>query len=99
MKQHSMTRVAIAIAALGLLAGCSSLQRIDETQNTAAADFDTASRKMAVPPGTQPVSEISTQWINPVPLNSKGGQELLPGCSVTLMRPGEISLADVSAFM
>ncbi|WNI61126.1 PilN family type IVB pilus formation outer membrane protein (plasmid) [Enterobacter asburiae] len=99
MKQYSMTRVAIAIAALGLLAGCSNLQRIDETQNTAAADFDTASRKMSVPPGTQPVSEISTQWINPVPLNSKGGQELLPGCSVTLMRPGEISLADVSAFI
>ena len=30
MKQHSMTRVAIAIAALGLLAGCSSNAKIDQ---------------------------------------------------------------------
>lgn len=100
MKNYPLTRVAVAIATLGLLAGCSSLQRINNTMGTASSDFEDANTHMRQLTNGSPVQEISAQWINPVPINaSKEFKEKLPGCAVTLTRPGEITLADVSAFI
>ncbi|OAT14691.1 PilN family conjugative transfer lipoprotein [Buttiauxella noackiae ATCC 51607] len=68
--------------------------------DTVDTDQTTARNKMKNVSLGKPVQEITTQWINPVPLNQAAmTKEALPGCAVTLTRPGEISLADVSAFI
>lgn len=100
MKNYRLSGVTVATVALGMLSGCASLQRINQNMSTAAADFDIADTHMQQMTKGSPVQEISSQWINPVPINA--GSELkekTPGCPVTLTRPGEISLADISAFV
>ncbi|EAA5258721.1 PilN family type IVB pilus formation outer membrane protein [Salmonella enterica subsp. enterica] len=47
----------------------------------------------------KPVQEISTQWINPVPLDQQNKKSQLPGCTPVLTQPGNISLNEVMAFI
>lgn len=98
MTHHLKTRVAMLIAVLGL-AGCGTFDRINQSDATADADHATASSQLKSMSTGKPVQEITTQWINPVPLNAATKKEGLPGCAVTLIRPGEVSLADISAFI
>lgn len=99
MTHHLTTRVATLVAILGL-AGCGTFDRINQSMDTVDTDQTTARNKMKNVSLGKPVQEITTQWINPVPLNQAAmTKEALPGCAVTLTRPGEISLADVSAFI
>jgi len=99
MTHHLTTRVATLVAILGL-AGCGTFDRINQSMDTVDTDQTTARIKMKNVSLGKPVQEMTTQWINPVPLNQAAmTKEALPGCAVTLTRPGEISLADVSAFI
>lgn len=91
-----LRRTALACTVLSLLAGCTT--PLNQVQNKAAADFDTARQHMTAAPAGSPVKEMSTQWINPVPLNVKDNtKEKLPDCAITLVRRGDVTLADVSA--
>src|SRR5690606_24437094 len=48
----------------------------------------------------QVVRDLTSQWINPVPLNGLAGQRSeLPPCAVKINRPGNVSLAYVSSFI
>lgn len=100
MKMLPVIRGASLTATLCMLAGCSSMQRINDAINSTDADHATASAQLQKMTTGSPVQEISGQWINPVPLNAVSyKKEALPGCAVTLTRPGEMTLADVGAFI
>ncbi|MBY4841138.1 PilN family type IVB pilus formation outer membrane protein [Pantoea sp. DY-5] len=88
-------------AALCLLAsGCSTLDRVDATEKrSAAAEAQADAHKRALESG-QVVRDLTSQWINPVPLNGLAGQRPeLPPCAVKINRPGSVTLAYVSAFI
>ncbi|WP_455853603.1 PilN family type IVB pilus formation outer membrane protein [Pantoea endophytica] len=90
-----------AAAALCLLAsGCSTLDRVDATEKRAAAtEAQADAHKRALESG-QVVRDLTSQWINPIPLNGLAGQRPeLPPCAVKINRPGNVTLAYVSAFI
>lgn len=90
-----------AAAALCLLAsGCSTLDRVDATEKrAAAAEAQADAHKRALDSG-QVVRDLTSQWINPVPLSGLAGQRPeLPPCAVKINRPGSTTLAWVSAFI
>lgn len=90
-----------AAAALCLLAsGCSTLDRVDATEKrAAAAEAQADTHKRALESG-QVVRDLTSQWINPIPLNGLAGQRPeLPPCAVKINRPGSVTLAYVSAFI
>jgi type IVB pilus formation R64 PilN family outer membrane protein len=94
------TALASAIALSLLLSGCSSMDRINQTMKQTDDDYHTATSHINKMASGSPVQDLTTQWINPVPLNSKTQtQAQLPGCTPTFNRPGEVSLAEVSAFI
>ncbi|MDE9528427.1 PilN family type IVB pilus formation outer membrane protein, partial [Xenorhabdus bovienii] len=46
------------------------------------------------------VRNLTTQWINPYPINAQSdGNTPIPPCAVSIKRPGNITLAEVSAFI
>ncbi|WP_210512608.1 PilN family type IVB pilus formation outer membrane protein [Pantoea ananatis] len=96
LKQFTLLTVALCF----LVSGCSTLERVDATQKRAAAhEAQADAYKRALDSG-QVVREISSQWINPVPLNGVAGQRSeLPPCVVRVNRPGMVSLAYVSSFI
>jgi len=90
-----------AAAALCLLAsGCSTLDRVDATEKRAGvAEAQADAHKRALDSG-QVVRDLTSQWINPVPLSGLAGQRPeLPPCAVKINRPGSTTLAWVSAFI
>lgn len=90
-----------AAAMLCLLAsGCSTLERVDATEKRADGfEAQADAHKRAMESG-QVVRDLTTQWINPVPLSGLPGQRSeLPPCAVKINRPGSVSLAYVSAFI
>lgn len=90
-----------AAAALCLLASsCSTLDRVDATEKRAgAAEAQADAHKRALESG-QVVRDLTSQWINPVPLEGIAGQRPeLPPCAVKINRPGMVSLAYVSSFI
>lgn len=91
--------LASAMALSLLLSGCSSMDRINQTIKQTDNDYGTANDHLNRISSGSPVRDLTTQWINPVPLNSQLQQAKLPGCTPTFNRPGEVSLAEVSAFI
>ncbi|MDI6955848.1 PilN family type IVB pilus formation outer membrane protein [Pantoea sp. Pa-EAmG] len=90
-----------AVALLCLLASsCSTLERVDATEKRAdAVEAQADLHKRAIDSG-QVVRDLSTQWINPVPINGIAGERpTLPPCSIKINRPGDVSLAYISAFI
>ena len=90
-----------AAAMLCLLAsGCSTLERVDATEKRADGfEAQADAHKRAMESG-QVVRDLTTQWINPVPLSGLPGQRSeLPPCAVKINRLGSVSLAYVSAFI
>lgn len=90
-----------AVALLCLLASsCSTLERVDATEKRAdAVEAQADLHKRAIDSG-QVVRDLSTQWINPVPLSGLPGERsALPPCAVKINRPGSVTLAYVSAFI
>lgn len=90
-----------AAAMLCLLASsCSTLDRVGATEKRAdAAEAQAAGHQRALDSG-QVVRDLTSQWINPVPINGMAGtRPALPPCTVKINRPGTVTLAYVSAFI
>lgn len=95
-----LSRSGTAAALCLLLPGCSSLNSIDQIDHNADATGKQASQHIQAMQSGSVVREIPTQWINPEPLNAKNGSSSrLPPCSVSINRPGAVTLTDISAFI
>lgn len=95
------TRSALsALAVLCLLAGCSSIDRIDSLGRQTREDGNTVNKHLQTLKSGDVIRELPGQWINPVPLNASGhDRERLPACLIPVNRPGVISLNDISALI
>ncbi|QOV56278.1 PilN family type IVB pilus formation outer membrane protein (plasmid) [Serratia marcescens] len=99
MKKHlPLTGVAATLCLL--LSGCAPLERIDKIDNQVSRDENQADKQLHALKQGSVVRDLTSQWINPYPLNAQpGGNSLLPPCAVAINRPGSITLAEVSAFI
>jgi len=96
MMKKTLTALAIAC----LLAGCSTLDRIDSLGTQVSETENTTTKHLQTLKSGNVVRELPSQWINPVPLNAKGrDRERLPACLIQINRPGAISLNDISTFI
>ncbi|WP_421105880.1 PilN family type IVB pilus formation outer membrane protein [Serratia marcescens] len=99
MKKHLPLTGLAAILCL-LLSGCAPLERIDKIDNQVSRDENQADKHLHALKQGSVVRDLTSQWINPYPLNAQtGGNSLLPPCAVAINRPGSITLAEVSAFI
>ncbi|MBS0057709.1 MULTISPECIES: PilN family type IVB pilus formation outer membrane protein [Yersinia] len=88
------------ICACLLLTGCPSLDRIntqisdtEKTQKIVSGQIEDM-RKGHV------VKELTSQWINPTPITGKGSEKSqLPSCAPIFSRAGDVSLAEIGAFI
>lgn len=95
-----MNKTLTALAIACLLAGCSTLDRIDSLGKQASETENTTTKHLQTLKSGNVVRELPSQWINPVPLNAKGrDRERLPACLIPINRPGAISLNDISAYI
>jgi len=99
MKKH-LPLTGLAATLCLLLSGCAPLERIDKIDNTVSLDEKRADKHLHALKKGSVVRDLTSQWINPYPLNTQpGSNNLLPPCAVAINRPGSITLADVSAFI
>jgi len=99
MKKH-LPLTGLAATLCLLLSGCAPLERIDKIDNTVSQDEKQADKHLNALKKGSVVRDLTSQWINPYPLNTQpGGNSLLPPCAVAINRPGSITLAEVSAFI
>jgi type IVB pilus formation R64 PilN family outer membrane protein len=99
MKRSSLFPL-IAVALSQLISGCSTLDRVGATEKRAGATEAKAEAHQRSLEKGQVVRDLTSQWINPVPLNGLAGQRSeLPPCAVKINRPGLVSLAYVSSFI
>lgn len=90
----------LATALCLLLAGCAPLDRIDRIDNQVSANEKQADKHMQTLKSGSVVRDLSSQWINPWPLNTQAGSNnLMPPCQVAINRPGNITLSEVSAYI
>lgn len=99
MTHNRLTGLAAAIALALTLSACSALDNINGTETKTSTDYSRGQKSMQDMAHGKPVQEIHTQWINPVPVSSQTGNEHLPGCSLTMTRPGAVSLNELMAFI
>lgn len=99
MKKHlSLTGLAATLCLL--LSGCAPLERIDKIDNAVSQDEKQADKHLNALKKGDVVRDLTSQWINPYPLNTQpSSNSLLPPCAVAINRPGSITLAEVSAFI
>lgn len=99
MKKHlPLTELAATLCLL--LSGCAPLERIDKIDNTVSQNEKQADKHLHAIKNGAVVRDLTSQWINPYPLNAQSGSNsLLPPCAVAINRPGSITLAEVSAFI
>lgn len=96
-KLHRLTLAALVCL---LANSCSTLERVDATEKRAATAEAQADLHQRALQSGQVVRDLTSQWINPVPLSGLPGQRPeLPPCSVKINRPGNVSLSYVSAFV
>lgn len=83
-----------------LVSSCSTLDRVGATEKRAGAtEAQAAAHQRALENG-QVVRDLTSQWINPVPISGLAGQRSeLPPCAVKINRPGMVTLAYISAFI
>lgn len=99
MKKH-LPLTGLAATLCLLLSGCAPLERIDKIDNTVSQDEKQADKHLNALKKGSMVRDLTSQWINPYPLNAlPGSNSLLPPCAVAINRPGSITLAEVSAFI
>lgn len=99
MKKH-LPLTGLAATLCLLLSGCAPLERIDKIDNQVSRDENQADKHLHALKQGSVVRDLTSQWINPYPLNAQpGGNSLLPPCAVAINRPGNITLAEVSAFI
>ncbi|MFK3843922.1 MULTISPECIES: PilN family type IVB pilus formation outer membrane protein [Serratia] len=99
MKNH-LPLTGLAATLCLLLSGCAPLERIDKIDNTVLQNEKQADKHLHALKNGAVVRDLTSQWINPYPLNSQSGSNsLLPPCAVAINRPSSITLAEVSAFI
>jgi type IVB pilus formation R64 PilN family outer membrane protein len=99
MKKH-LPLTGLAATLCLLLSGCAPLERINKIDNTVSQDEKQADKHLNALKKGSVVRDLTSQWINPYPLNAlPGSNNLLPPCAVAINRPGSITLAEVSAFI
>nr|WP_241391148.1 PilN family type IVB pilus formation outer membrane protein [Serratia proteamaculans]ULG16464.1 PilN [Serratia proteamaculans] len=99
MKKH-LPLTGLAATLCLLLSGCVPLERIDKIDNTVSQNEKNADNHIHAIKNGAVVRDLTSQWINPYPLNAQaGGNGLLPPCAVAINHPGSITLAEVSAFI
>lgn len=99
MKNH-LPLTGLAATLCLLLSGCAPLERIDKIDNTVSQNEKQADKHLHAIKNGAVVRDLTSQWINPYPLNAQSGSNsLLPPCAVAINRPGSITLAEVSAFI
>ncbi|WP_285142737.1 PilN family type IVB pilus formation outer membrane protein [Serratia ureilytica] len=99
MKKH-LPLTGLAATLCLLLSACAPLERIDKIDNRVSRDENQADKHLHALKQGSVVRDLTSQWINPYPLNAQpGGNSLLPPCAVAINRPGSITLAEVSAFI
>jgi type IVB pilus formation R64 PilN family outer membrane protein len=99
MKKH-LPLTGLAATLCLLLSGCAPLERIDKIDNTVSQNEKQADKHLHAIKNGAVVRDLTSQWINPYPLNAQSGSNsLLPPCAVAINRPGSITLAEVSAFI
>lgn len=90
----------IAAALCLLLSGCAPLERIDKIDDKVMSDEKQADKNLQTIKNGSVVRNLTTQWINPYPINTQSDSNTpLPPCAVAINRPGNITLAEVSAFI
>lgn len=99
MKKHlSLTGLATALCLI--LVGCAPLDRIDKIDNHVSVNEKQADKHLQALKSGSVVRDLSSQWINPYPLNAQSDNgNMLPPCQVAINRPGNITLAEVSAYI
>ncbi|UJT80926.1 PilN family type IVB pilus formation outer membrane protein (plasmid) [Edwardsiella piscicida] len=99
MKKHRQLSGVAAILYL-LLSGCSMFERIDKIDNTVSHDETLAQKHLQSATNSPVVRDLSSQWINPWPINAKpSGTNHLPPCAIAINRPGVITLAEIGAYI
>ncbi len=99
MKKH-LPLTGLAATLCLLLSGCAPLERINKIDHTVSQDEKQADKHLHALKKGSVVRDLTSQWINPYPLNAlPGSNSLLPPCAVAINRPGSITLAEVSAFI
>ncbi|HHO9701253.1 PilN family type IVB pilus formation outer membrane protein [Citrobacter braakii] len=99
MKKH-LPITGLAAALCLLLSGCAPLERIDKIDNQVSTNEKQADKHLQTLKNGAVVRDLTSQWINPYPLNSQAGNHnMLPPCQVAINRPGNITLAEVSAYI
>ncbi|EKQ5163169.1 PilN family type IVB pilus formation outer membrane protein, partial [Salmonella enterica] len=93
-----MKKIAIALIAALSLSGCGALENINTTTHKADIDYNRGQATMDKMAHGNPVVEIHSQWINPVPI-SRETKSRMPGCAVTFTRPGKVTINEVLAFI
>lgn len=93
-----MKNIAIALIAALSLSGCGALENINTTTHKADMDYNRGQATMDKMAHGNPVVEIHSQWINPVPI-SRETKSQMPGCAVTFTRPGKVTINEVLAFI
>jgi type IVB pilus formation R64 PilN family outer membrane protein len=92
--------IGLAAALCLSLSGCAPLERIDQRDNQVTTDEKQADKHLTTLKSGAVVRDLTSQWINPYPLNAlSGGGNSLPPCAVAINRPGSITLAEVSAYV
>ncbi|HEI6739915.1 hypothetical protein [Yersinia enterocolitica] len=99
MLLHPRVKLAPIFVCL-LLTGCSSLERI----NTQISDTENTQKivtgKIEDMRKGKVVQELTSQWINTTPITGKGSEKSqLPSCAPTFSRAGDVSLAEIGAFI
>jgi len=99
MKKH-LPLTGLAATLCLLLSGCAPLERINKIDNTVSQNEKQADKHLHAIKNGAVVRDLTSQWINPYPLNAQSGSNsLLPPCAVAINRPGSITLAEASAFI
>ena len=99
MKKHLPIPGLAAVLCL-LLSGCAPLERIDKIDNQVSTNEKQADNHLQTLKNGAVVRDLTSQWINPYPLNAQNENgNMLPPCQVAINRPGNITLAEVSAYI
>lgn len=101
-KSLGLFHISFLIAAL-VLAGCSSIERIDSINNKTEKDSTTSKKYLKEIQNGNIVRELPAQWINTTPVNSAkntiSNERNLPPCTISMNHPSSVSLAEISAFI
>jgi type IVB pilus formation R64 PilN family outer membrane protein len=88
----------LATALCLLLSGCATFERFDSIDKHVSQNEKLADSSFHAPKNSPFVRDLTSQWINPNPLNTSGNNPL-PPCAVAINRPGTITLAEISAYI